>query len=262
LSIAEEFLIQQTSLAPLPFPGALAHFGRAWGVNWIYFLFMLGFESIWVVLVPVGVAELWFSARRDDLWLRTRGMVITSVVFLLGCRIAWYAWIKRVRPVVFHLPEYHPAPVTIAAGFASILALALLSYALRGCGKAALASRSAPSAWLVALAVLLVGFPWYALMGFVFNPRQPHVAFGVPLAAGVAWAIVAILVLGRWAAPSRWTELHHWAATFAATLACMIAGFFGSSAWSRVDLIGKIVLNVIAVAGFVMLLGRVRRRSA
>ena len=55
LSIAEEFLIQQTSLAPLPFPGALAHYGRAWGVNWIYFLFMLGYESVWVVLVPVQI---------------------------------------------------------------------------------------------------------------------------------------------------------------------------------------------------------------
>jgi hypothetical protein len=55
LSIAEEFVIQQTSLAPLPFPGALAHYGRAWGVNWLYFLFMLGYESVWVVLVPVQV---------------------------------------------------------------------------------------------------------------------------------------------------------------------------------------------------------------
>jgi len=60
LSIAEEFLIQQTSLALLPLPGALAHDGRAWGVNWIYFLYMLGFESVWVVLVPAGVTELWF----------------------------------------------------------------------------------------------------------------------------------------------------------------------------------------------------------
>jgi hypothetical protein len=260
LSIAEEFLIQQTSLAPLPFPGALAHYGRAWGVNWIYFLYMLGFESVWVVLVPVGVTELWFSARRNDLWLRTRGMIITPVVFLLGCRIAWYAWIRRVRPRVFHLPAYHPAAVTIAAGFAGILALALLAYALRGRGKAVLASRSAPSAWLVGLTVVLLGFPWYALMGFVFAAKEPHVASGVPLAAGVAWAIIAILVLGRWAAPARWAGLHRWAAAFAATLVCMIAGFLGSSAWSRNDLIGKIVLNVIAVAGFLMLLGRVQRR--
>src|SRR5580700_11067854 len=34
LSIAEEFIIQQTSIAPLPFPGANADFARFWGVNW------------------------------------------------------------------------------------------------------------------------------------------------------------------------------------------------------------------------------------
>ena len=60
LSIAEEFVIQQTSLAPLPFPGANVSYGRAWGVNWLYFLFMLGYESVWVVLVPVEITELIF----------------------------------------------------------------------------------------------------------------------------------------------------------------------------------------------------------
>lgn len=87
-------------------------------------------------------------------------MIITSVVFLLGCRITWYAWIRRVRPRVFRLPAYHPAAVTIAAGFASILALAWSAYPLRGRGKAGLPSCSAPSAWLVGLAVVMLGSRW------------------------------------------------------------------------------------------------------
>lgn len=33
LSIAEEFIIQQTSLAPLPFPGSHPDYGRMWGMN-------------------------------------------------------------------------------------------------------------------------------------------------------------------------------------------------------------------------------------
>src|SRR3984893_12461279 len=47
LSIAEEFLIQQTSIAPIPFQGAHAEYGRVWGVNLVYLLFMLGVESVW-----------------------------------------------------------------------------------------------------------------------------------------------------------------------------------------------------------------------
>ena len=130
LSVAEEFLIQQTSLAPVPFPGALAHYGRAWGVNWIWFLFMLGFESVLVVLVPVEVTELLFARCGRQCWLRTRGIVIAAVMFLLGCRIAWYAWIKRARPMVFHAADYHPPFVTLAAGVLAIVLLAALAWAL------------------------------------------------------------------------------------------------------------------------------------
>ena len=60
LSIAEEFIIQQTSLAPMPFPGSHPEYGRIWGVNLVYLLFMLGYESVWVVLVPVQLTELFF----------------------------------------------------------------------------------------------------------------------------------------------------------------------------------------------------------
>src|SRR5579863_10409191 len=128
LSIAEEFVIQQTSLAPLPFPGALANYGRAWGVNWIYFLFMLGYESVWGVLVPVQVTELLFRSSRHAPWLRNRGLIITAILFLIGSRIAWYACIKRVRPIIFHLPPYHPGPLAIGSGIFAIALLAILAY--------------------------------------------------------------------------------------------------------------------------------------
>src|SRR5215467_10999733 len=36
LSMAEEFIIQQTSLAPLPFPGSHPDYGRIWGINLVY----------------------------------------------------------------------------------------------------------------------------------------------------------------------------------------------------------------------------------
>lgn len=263
LSIAEEFVVQQTSLAPLPFPGALVHYGRAWGVNWIYFLYMLGFESVFVVLVPVQVTEMLFAQRRNELWLRTRGMVIASVIFLVGSRIAWYAWIKRARPIVLHAPPYDVPWVTILVGVLAIALLGAAAYAFRDIGTGVPhAARSTPPAWVVGLVVVVLSLPWYALMGFVFTPKQPHVGFGLVLAAGVAWGILAMLVLGSWAASGRWTELHQWAAVFSATLVCMIASYLGSSTWLRMDLIGKIVFNVIAVAGFLLLLGRVRRRSA
>lgn len=261
LSIAEEFLIQQTSLAPLPFPGALTQYGRAGGVNWIYFLFMLGYESVWVVLVPVSLTELIFADRGKQLWLRRRGIAIAFVVFLLGCRVAWFAWIKRVRPVVFHLPPYHPAPGTLAAGVAAMALLAVLAWAVRRFGTAKAARRRLPPPPVVLLVALAFGLSWYGLMRFVFSAQPPGISFGVPIAAAIVWAFLAMVVLGRWAASPTWSKTHTWAAAFAATLVCMAAGFLGSSHWPRVDLVGKAILNVLAVIGFLWLLRRIRSRA-
>lgn len=262
LSIAEEFVIQQTSLAPLPFPGVAAAYGRAWGVNWIYFLFMLAFESVLVVLVPIQVTELIFAKRSAKPWLRTRGMIIAAVIFLLGSRMAWYAWIKRVRPMIFHLPPYHPSPTAIGGGLLAIALLALEAYLIRGIGHTVQA-RSTPSAWVVGVVTFVLGAPWYWLMKLQFTPHpEKNPPWWVAIAALVLWGAVAYGVFRRWTASPQWNGLHNWAGAFAATLLCMSAGFLGSSTWSRLDLIGKAVLNVIAVAGFLWLLQRMGDRSA
>jgi hypothetical protein len=262
LSIAEEFVIQQTSLAPLPFPGSLAHYGRAWGVNWIYFLFMLGYESVWVVLVPVQVTELLFRGCRNAPWLRNRGLFIAAILFLIGSRVAWYAWIKRVRPMVFHLPPYHPGAIIIGSGVFAIALLAILAYFARrvGTGKPNPA-HGAPPAWVVVVLGFVLGFPFYALMGFVFAPKEPQIAFGVVMAGGIAWAVLVYLLLGRLTRSAYWSDIHRWALTFGATLLCMVAGFSGSSTWKPIDIYGKAILNLLAVVAFFLLLSRLRRRQ-
>jgi hypothetical protein len=260
LSIAEEFVVQQTSLAPLPFPGALAHYGRAWGVNWIYFLFMLGYESVWCVLVPVQVTELLFGSRRHVPWLGNRGLIIVAVLFLIGSRFAWYAWIKRVRPMIFHLPPYHPGALMIGSGVLVIALLAILAYLVRrvGTGKPNPA-RGVPPAWVVVVLGFVLGCPFCALMSFVFAPAEPHVAFGVLMAGGIAWAVLVYLRIGRLTRSAYWSDMHRWALTFGSTILCMAAGFSGSSAWKPIDLYGKAVLNLLAVVAFFLLLSRLRR---
>ena len=47
--------------------------------------------------------------------------------------------------------------------------------------------------------------------------------------------------------------MHRWAVVLGATLVCMLLGFSGSSSWPRADIVFKAILNVIAVAGFVLL---------
>ena len=68
------------------------------------------YESVWVVLVPVQVTELLFPDRRNQPWLRKRGIIATCIAFLVGSRIAWYGWTQQAgqdsaqRPTTPHRP--------------------------------------------------------------------------------------------------------------------------------------------------------------
>jgi hypothetical protein len=260
LSLAEEFLIQQTSLAPLPWLKTMQIYGRAWGVSWIYLLFMLGYESVWVVVVPVQLVELLYPERRNEPWLRTRGLVVSCVLFLLGARIAWYGWIKRVRPMVFHLPPYHPSPYLLLAGLLAMIVLVAIALFLPSPGTTAVRRIPPPAA--IFLIVMVLGFVWYALLAVQFSTRAAvrAVPFAVPIAAGIAWGAMAFLLLRHWWCAAAWSDRHRYAAVFAAMAACMAGGWLGASAWLRLDTIAQAVFDLAAV--FLMIaFGRSLKRA-
>ena len=53
LAIAEECVIQQTSLAPMVIQLKGETYARAFGVNYVYFLWALFYESVFVVFLPI-----------------------------------------------------------------------------------------------------------------------------------------------------------------------------------------------------------------
>ena len=81
------------------------------------------------------------------------------------------------------------------------------------------------------------------------------------MSAGILWAAIAYAVVRRWASDAGWNDVHRWALAYGATLVSMAAGFGGSSAWLRMDIVAKVILNVIAVAGFMWLFVAVKGRS-
>src|SRR4051812_16405345 len=108
LAIAEECLIQQTSLAPLVIKLKGEEYVRAYGVNYVYFLWAVVYESVFVVFVPIALAELIFWRRRDETWVNRTGIVIVGVLFVLGSLLAWFTWTHIARVEVFHQPAYQP----------------------------------------------------------------------------------------------------------------------------------------------------------
>jgi hypothetical protein len=260
LSIAEEFIIQQTSIAPLPFPGVNAAYGRYLGVNWLYLLFMLGFESVWVVLIPVQVTELIFPNRREQPWLRKGGLIATCIAFLIGSRGAWYGWTQKARPRLNAAP-YHPPAVLILLGFAAIAALIWMAWLLRGRGHSGqIDSRRPANPWLIGLKAVIFGAAWFELIGLMFVPH-PRIAVWIPLAAGLIWALLSFVLVRYWSAAHSWRDIHRFALSFGAVLGCMAIGDASAAGWTRVDLIGKFVFQSLAVVGFLMLARKVWQRE-
>ncbi len=260
LAVAEEWLIQQTSIAPLV--GLAQHaYGRVWGVNWVYFLWALGYESVWVVLVPVQLTELLFPSQRERRWLRTRGFVIATVVFVLGAFMAWYGWTQRARVMIFHMPPYSPPPLYLAAAMGVIGLLGLGAYALPS-ARSRDTQHAAPAPLVVGLTVTGLGAPWaaFVLPGFGSLPKVPYL---LALAAGLAWCGLTLFLMGRWTSSAGWNDLHRFALVFGGILGCMLGGFvvFKVGGALRIDWIGKTLLNVAAVAWLVAVGQGVGRRS-
>ncbi|HUI74353.1 MAG TPA: hypothetical protein VLX32_05375 [Candidatus Acidoferrum sp.] len=261
LGVAEECAIQQTSFSPIVGLDPLHIYGRVFGVNWVWFFALIIFECVWIVLVPVQVVELLFPSRRNHPWLRSRGIVISSVVFLLGSCIAWYLWTQRARPIAFHVPIYTPPLAYILAGLVVILILIAIAFSFRAdSGPPIIAARRAPVPIVTGIAAAILSVPAFLFIGLNFMPRRLP-PFWISIAAGIVWAVLALAIIRFWAASPAWSDMHRYALVFGALIACM-ASSYASPGWLRLDFIGKVVINVVAVILLILLGFVLKRRSA
>ena len=171
LAMAEEFIIQQTSVAPMVIQLKGITYARVFNVNYVYLLWALIYESVFVVFLPVYLVELIFPERKERLWINKPGFFVIIPLFLIGSLLAWFSWTRIARPKVFKLPVYNP-PILITI-LALVIIIGLVYGALRRKNNMSVAKNSKP--W-PALAIAITGFIWavilYALvlLGFGINP--------------------------------------------------------------------------------------------
>ncbi len=263
LAIAEECVFLQTSLLPLIGVDPNHVYGRAFGVNWPYLLWALGYESVWAVALPILLVEWMYSERRNGPWMGRKGLAIASVVFVVAGLVRWYGWTQVFVPQNFPQWAHQPSPFTIAAALAAIGMLVVSGLnAQSSSGPVRSASGAAPRPWLVGIAALVVGLAWFVLL-FLAYGAAPTLPVGVPLLAGVGLAGVAILMANRWIHRPGWRDLHSLALASGALLASMSAGFLvlkGGGA-SPIDFVGKALLNGIAILGLIHLGMKFQRDS-
>jgi hypothetical protein len=248
LALAEECLIQQSSLAPLVFSiqkgGEL--YARAAGINYLYLLWALGYESVFVVFLPVAVAELIFSDRRRAPWLGRAGLAGTLVYFLIACFFAWFTWTQIARVKVFHVPAYHPPLLTIMIAVMIMAALVLL---VLGPARQRFATRPLqtclPSHWIVGVTAFALALLWYGLVVLAFGAR-PHFPPAIAVASGLIMAVLALCLFPRWSAASGWNETYRFTVAASAIVASMLVGFVGFIGASAMDFYGKLIADIVA----------------
>jgi hypothetical protein len=260
LSIAEEFLIQQTSVAPMVLQIKGVVYARALGVNYVYLLWALIYESVFVVFLPIHLTELIFPHRREGLWINKRGIVTIISLFFLGSFMAWYSWTQIARPNVFHVATYNPP---LAMVFIAIALIGGLIFTALGSYKNKLTPMSIrlslPLPWIIAI----IGFLWavllycIVLLAFGISPSfPPLIAVGV----GLFLAAGALFWVPRITANPDWQSNHTFSLIFGIMVGSMMAGFTGFIGAEPMDLYFKIVVNILAVTLMIMLGLRIKKQ--
>lgn len=261
LAVAEECVIQQTSLAPMVLQLKGQVYARAFGVNYVYLLWALVYEVVFVVLVPVHLVELLFPARRNTAWMSRGGVIAAAVLFVLGSLLAWFSWTQIARPKVFHVPAFNPplAAVVIAFAVIGLCVYLALGQTRRGAASAS-APRTPPSPWLLGTAGALWAILWYGLvlLGFGLMPTFPP---AVAIASGLLLVALIWLLLPRWVASPRWSDHDRFAVIFGSVFGAMLVGFVGFIGAAPWDLYFKIIIDVVATGLLIALGLRLRQRA-
>lgn len=262
LCFGEELLIQQTSFAPLVIALTKgAPYARDFGLNWLYLLWAIGYEGVLVVLVPVMLAELIFPNRRAQSWVSPGGLAIAAIYMALACFGAWFSWTQYARTKVFHLPPYTPPPDHLIAAAAAIAVLILLALGpTRRLLSKPFAALVPPRPLLVALPAFVLSVLWYALILLAFRIR-PDVPPLAAAAAGIIAGLGSMVLFGRWSAHPAWSKWHRFGVVSAAMAGTMGVGFVGFIGAAPLDLYGKAILDIAALALLLVLAMRLGRRQ-
>jgi hypothetical protein len=261
LAVAEECLIQQTSLAPVVIKLKGEEYARSFGFNYVYFLWALIYEIGFVVVAPIGLAELIFRGRLREPWLNKAGVVVIVLLFLPASFLAWFSWTQIARPKVFHLEAYQPPTwqLAVAAGVIVVLIGLALGPARRWLARTPRSlAPPHPAVLIILCAVAVVVLFGLEVLAFGIRPQFPPEA---AVMIGLALAALLVYFVSRFRAHEDWNIGHEMGALYGAIVANMAVFFVAFIGSTPLDFYGKVILDAIAVALLAWLALRIRHST-
>ena len=216
--------------------------------------------------LPIALTEILFPARRNESWLSQRGLAITAVIFVLASVGVWWLW-SHVGV------ERYSGSVTISPLNVILGVVARRGAGRRdtraaehtpGCGDARPVHRRAWWPWVLGLIAFIFGLFWWLLVIFAYLPADTASGGSplIPIIFGVVWGLLTFVTVRWLSGAAGWQDRHRLALIFGASVASMLAGTLTVLAGEPIDILGKLVLDLVAIVLFGVLAWRLRARRA
>jgi hypothetical protein len=255
-AIVEEGLAVQSFFNPALFHAAEIG-GRAFGVNWVWAEWTIGYHIVWSVGIPILLTEILFPDVRDVPWLRGRGIVAMGLLYCAGVAVIAAIFRNIVTPD-FHAPAASMGGAALAC--AALIAAALVRRPdLRGEDDRGRPGR-VPPAWLLVLMSGTGAALWFRLLALPDSVRHGRLAIVVIVLAAAALALL-FAAIGKWMWRAGWTDVSTLALASGPMAVSAAFGFFEVTAGNRVDQIGQGCISAMACVLLVWLAAHLRRRT-
>ena len=215
-------------------------------LNWS--VMVLSIHVVWSIATPILIAEGVAADRRTEPWLKVPGLVVTVVLFLLGCA-STTAFSLKSSPFVATRAQF------VVVGLLALLAIGS-AFLVGGRADHAVAPASrAPYPPVVCLVSLVAAIVFMMAEPYLRGHGQPP---ALSLAIRLASEAVGGGLIAWWSGMRGWTAGHYLAIASATTLTYALFGFAAflqghtnlGVPTDRIDLAGQIVL---ALAVFVLI---------
>ncbi|GAB3568353.1 hypothetical protein [Spelaeicoccus albus] len=234
---------------------------RVLGVNWAYTEFNMIYHVAFTIAVPILITELMFPARRHQPYLRTRGLVITAVAYLLGVAILRLAVAPNAPGA--NTADAVPVGHLIVAGTV-VLALGLTALLIvPKPTHRPIVPGTPPPPWLIGVAVAAGTVLALRLTAPLGAAGDPHPLFGAgwPVLAQIAGSLavtaVVLTILWRSSLRTGWSRRHLVAVAGGALLAHTIVG---ASLFASTNPAELITLAVFALLEAALIIALYQRR--
>jgi hypothetical protein len=242
--VIEEVFVTQSLFNPNYLGLRLLDYGYipALGMGAWWTVFVLALHTIWSTAVPIALMETLTPAQRRAPWLGRIGLVVTAVVFVLGCAALLAMELKK---------GFMASPRQFAASAVAVVALIFVAFRVGGGRRTSPPEKAkpVPKPLGVGIGSFVLGAVFFALVkAAAWLPAWADVVAILLLLAGAAALVLA------WSRRTDWAERHRLA---------LAAGFLLTYGWygfvqkpsagnvsAQVDLIG----NVLFASGALVLL--------